>query len=393
MESINNMASAAAQAVWPNNSNNANATTETTNDTADFNNNRNTSNNNNSTGNYDSNYNRNYNNHSNIAANAATSSAKASTNTNTNAATTATPGSAIPNNNEEPISGVLGDTSKGEPYDAGNKDEQDAANLRHSESQTSAPGAGLAGATGATGTTGATGATGATGITGAAGVGGVAGAKSVGNTTATSANTTTDNTAANNDGSDNPAGTSAAAGDAGMKDSKIPSSAGGESKIDGPGPRPIQEVARDNHGDAGLAQGTGAKAGGGVGGNDDDDDKPQSSSHGEGTGEKYIRSSGLQADGGDFDAAREGAGREADRILEEKGISVGGGNQPGAADTADTAAAADGPVTSNNHGIGNSNVSGNSGTGTGTGTGNTAQGHKKKLSLGEKIKNKIRRSS
>ena len=32
-----------------------------------------------------------------------------------------------------------------------------------------------------------------------------------------------------------------------------------------------------------------------------------------GTGEQYVKSSGLQADGGDFDATNPGAGREADR--------------------------------------------------------------------------------
>ena len=37
-------------------------------------------------------------------------------------------------------------------------------------------------------------------------------------------------------------------------------------------------------------------------------------SHGEGTGEKYVKSSGLAADGGDFDAANPGAGKEADRM-------------------------------------------------------------------------------
>jgi len=42
---------------------------------------------------------------------------------------------------------------------------------------------------------------------------------------------------------------------------------------------------------------------------------------GGGTGEEWIKTSGLQADGGDFDAAKAGAGREADRLLEEKGIA------------------------------------------------------------------------
>ncbi len=54
----------------------------------------------------------------------------------------------------------------------------------------------------------------------------------------------------------------------------------------------------------------------------DKSDKPLgSASHGAkdeksaGTGERYVKSSGVAADGGDFDAAKPGAGREADRTL------------------------------------------------------------------------------
>jgi len=39
-----------------------------------------------------------------------------------------------------------------------------------------------------------------------------------------------------------------------------------------------------------------------------------------GTGEQYVKSSGLEADGGDFDATNPGAGKEANRLLEQKGI-------------------------------------------------------------------------
>ncbi|PSN66175.1 hypothetical protein BS50DRAFT_635326 [Corynespora cassiicola Philippines] len=39
-----------------------------------------------------------------------------------------------------------------------------------------------------------------------------------------------------------------------------------------------------------------------------------------GSGEEWIKTSGLHADGGDFDATKPGAGREADRLLEEKGV-------------------------------------------------------------------------
>jgi hypothetical protein len=75
-------------------------------------------------------------------------------------------------------------------------------------------------------------------------------------------------------------------------------------KVDtsGPGPKSLEEKARETG--AGAA---GATAGG------DNDDGPQKESHGEGTGENYVKSSGMQADGGDFDAAKPGAAREADR--------------------------------------------------------------------------------
>jgi len=40
----------------------------------------------------------------------------------------------------------------------------------------------------------------------------------------------------------------------------------------------------------------------------------------EGTGEQWVKTSGIAADGGDFDATKPGAGREANRLMEEKGI-------------------------------------------------------------------------
>ncbi|MCJ1341317.1 hypothetical protein MMC09_006613 [Bachmanniomyces sp. S44760] len=47
---------------------------------------------------------------------------------------------------------------------------------------------------------------------------------------------------------------------------------------------------------------------------------PQGASKSEGTGEQWVKTSGLAADGGDFDATKPGAGREADRLLEQKGV-------------------------------------------------------------------------
>lgn len=64
----------------------------------------------------------------------------------------------------------------------------------------------------------------------------------------------------------------------------------------GPGPKPLSEVN-----------------GGATAKGNDGEDGPQKESHGEGTGEKYVKSSGVKADGGDVDAANAGAGKEADR--------------------------------------------------------------------------------
>ncbi|KAF2103489.1 hypothetical protein NA57DRAFT_53008 [Rhizodiscina lignyota] len=47
----------------------------------------------------------------------------------------------------------------------------------------------------------------------------------------------------------------------------------------------------------------------------------------EGTGEQYVKSSGMAAEGGDFDATKPGAGSEANRLLEEHGVHKDAGNQ------------------------------------------------------------------
>lgn len=77
----------------------------------------------------------------------------------------------------------------------------------------------------------------------------------------------------------------------------------------GPGPTPVSERK-----EGGAGAGGPPKSAGG------DDDGPQKESHGEGTGEKWIKTSGMKADGGNFDASQAGAGKEADRLLEEKGV-------------------------------------------------------------------------
>lgn len=133
-------------------------------------------------------------------------------------------------------------------------------------------------------------------------------------------------------------------------------------KVDGPGPRPVAELAKEHGGDAGKAT-EGEKGEKGAAGDDeeDDGDGPQKTSHGEGTGEKYVKTSGLAADGGDFDATKPGAGREADRLLETKGVHRDAGNPNAPATTDDSA--------------------GTSGH----------EEHKEKTSLKDKIKDKLHR--
>lgn len=189
---------------------------------------------------------------------------------------------------EEPVSGVQGDTSKGEPFDAGNIDangkeetttkvggSSDPAEVKPSSS---APGDSTKGQNDVRDPEDAT-----------------------TDHKTSEARKNVDDSGEGIDNADNPV------------------------KVDGPGPKPIDEVAKEHGGDAGRSDENVDKREGDSGdaeapADDGEGDGPQKQSHGEGTGEQYVKSSGLQADGGDFDATKPGAGREADRLLEEKGV-------------------------------------------------------------------------
>lgn len=104
---------------------------------------------------------------------------------------------------------------------------------------------------------------------------------------------------------------------------KIPGDHSGEPMRMHSGPRDGDGAVTDpNAGEKGRAASVGQEGGG---------------EHGKekGTGEKYVRSTGTAADGGDFDATKPGAGREANRLLEEKGVHKTksserkGGDHPG----------------------------------------------------------------
>lgn len=82
-------------------------------------------------------------------------------------------------------------------------------------------------------------------------------------------------------------------------------------KVDGPGPKPVDQVAAERGGDAGNIESAVSKSESSAPKGADDEVHEKSKS--EGTGEQYVKTTGLAADGGDFDATKPGAGREADR--------------------------------------------------------------------------------
>lgn len=156
-------------------------------------------------------------------------------------------------NTKEPISGIAGDISQGEPFDGGNLEshKQDRIN-KQLDPTVSAP------------------------------------------STSLSASDTNNGTNSEEDATLNPTGEEAQMS---------------PDDLTGPGPRTLEEIAHENGGDAGNSSANASATS--IEGGDAVDDP--GSSHEKGTGEKYIKSTGLQADGGDFDATRAGAGREADR--------------------------------------------------------------------------------
>ncbi|KAK0645958.1 hypothetical protein B0T16DRAFT_428919 [Cercophora newfieldiana] len=188
--------------------------------------------------------------------------------------------------NKEPISGVNGDVSKGEPYDAGNMEPNEASTKDTApdetgtapvETETSQP-------------------------------------KDKPSTDIPSTNPTTtkdsshlpgDSTKAQNDVR-SPSDPETHHENAAPKENVDDTSSGldvgdNPDKLEGPGPKPIEVVAKENGGDAGRSGSDSSVDKGLTGGGDDK--KEEKERNDSGTGELYVKSSGLQADGGDFDAA------------------------------------------------------------------------------------------
>lgn len=174
---------------------------------------------------------------------------------------------------KEPVSGVKGDVSKGEPYDAGNLDtpSQEKVEMR---------------------------------------------LDSGGNTDGPPS-------------SDKPTATASAPpkGDTsgGQNDTRHPDDVPDTLDPDtltGPGPKPVEVVAKQHGGDAGQAKKPSSDPSSPPGPSSGGDSKVQEENKEDaanaGTGDAYMKTTGFSADGGDFDAKNPGAGREADRLVHQK---------------------------------------------------------------------------
>lgn len=141
----------------------------------------------------------------------------------------------------------------------------------------------------------------------------------------------------NDDGtnaSDKPATTitTTTAGDTSSKqiDTRHPEKAAEEPEVldpenlKGPGPKPVDVVAKEHGGDAGQSKKEPVQLSAGATNPTPSDDKKAQPGEeaATGTGEGYVKTTGFNADGGDFDATKPGAGKEADRKEDPEPTSV-----------------------------------------------------------------------
>ncbi|KAF4984387.1 hypothetical protein FZEAL_431 [Fusarium zealandicum] len=233
---------------------------------------------------------------------------------------------------KEPVSGVKGNTAQGEPYDGGNLDTpgQEKAEQNYSErgisrdavvsdssrNETSSSGAAL-------GTSGLSTLPKDTTRDTTGDVSRDTTRDTTRNTTDFAHDTNRDNSKGQNDTRhpDDVAAMSKKSTDLEDVDN---TSEGTDAKLTGPGPRDVASVARDNGGDAGRnkaqegSSGAQHEVGSGTG------DAAKKEEHHDPAEDEYVTASGFAADGGDFDASKPGAGREADRLLDQKGVHLGG---------------------------------------------------------------------
>ncbi|KFH44185.1 hypothetical protein ACRE_050410 [Hapsidospora chrysogenum ATCC 11550] len=153
-----------------------------------------------------------------------------------------------PEANKEPVSGAQGDVTKGEPYDAGNLDDEEQNKIEKR----------LSG----------------------------------------------DDVAEESKNAPTISGSDPTKAQSDTRDPAVPST--DPIKVEEPGRDPNQHVGFDHGGEAAQM------AGGAL--------NPRPMGSATGTGQQHVKSTGVAADGGDFDATKPGAGKEAERILEEKGV-------------------------------------------------------------------------
>ncbi|KAL7918523.1 hypothetical protein ACQKWADRAFT_303916 [Trichoderma austrokoningii] len=195
---------------------------------------------------------------------------------------------------KEPISGATGDVSKGEPYDAGNLDPQAQSKVESTLKDDQA-------------------------------------------TPSEPANDQHYTLSSSKKDQDSLSAAATSAADEGVAEPRSAPTTGTinpeEGKpldeLAGKGPRPVEELAAEHGGDAAAAATATATA---TAAETDsstavsaapEEKKPElAGNEHEAMGEQHVKSSGLAADGGDFDAANPGAGQEADRLMEQKGIKV-----------------------------------------------------------------------
>lgn len=239
---------------------------------------------------------------------------------------------------KEPVSGVTGDVSKGEPYDAGNLDPADQSKFdksnpatpahvtddpvaaAHTSSEPTPKGDTTAGQTDPRENPLDT---------------SDRHAESAPMDDSTVAGVTAPRSTAKPGSVDAPASkdekTGANEGDAKGSKSDDPSEEP-EVDVSGPGPKPVAQLAAEHGGDAGKA---GAPKAGESAENKDKEGKGEGEGAAGEAGSKHepgktvVHATGLQADGGDFDAKNPGAAKEADRLMEEKGIKHGSDHKKG----------------------------------------------------------------
>ncbi|KAI9167332.1 hypothetical protein HJFPF1_03458 [Paramyrothecium foliicola] len=223
--------------------------------------------------------------------------------------------------NKEPISGEKGDVSKGQPYDAGNLglSEQEKVQDKLDTNRTNEPGVTSSSTSAPTNSStlsdkpATSSSTSTSTDTGAANTTSPAiPPTNVGNADSVSKPSVTDASGAQPSLSDSSAA---------QNDTRDPDDENAQIEPKGPGPRPLNVVAKEHGGDAGSKDSISKDS---VSSSSSDESKagatPAADSESQGSGQQYVKASGLAADGGDFDATKPGAGREADRLMEEKGI-------------------------------------------------------------------------